>query len=435
MSQQLKRFLDQYGDTNGVFYLGHAAIMAVLNGKKILFDPIVESQPYDDAWVFFPPQVDHDSLYDVDAVLVSHIHQDHYDLKFLKGLRPEVKIIIVGQRPSFEADIAGKLGREITVIPPETVTEVMDGVFMYGVNHESNGIDSSVIAYTKELCVYHGNDNYLKPESMAKFPRVNPRIDVACIPYAYIHWYPFLMEYPDERLHEKDAESDRLVNHYMDDFLAMVDVLKPRVAIPFGANLLIDDGNARSTINMSVRTPIELANYAHAKRPDLGNVVLPMLAGDFCGKPDGPDGPLKVDISHAYDAASYRDAAHEFLSARPQKTVQGDFRAVDLDAFVALLNKRLEQVDETHDNVLQFQLEYQGAPLRFEIDLLSKRARQVEEFNTARPRHRFALDQVASADWLSGKSFLEIIGTRRFTLLREPDLYLPEVLRIVNTVI
>ena len=434
-SQQLKHFLEQYGQTNGVFYLGHAAIMAVLNGKKILFDPIIESKPYDDAWVFYPPQVDDKSLYHVDAVLVSHIHQDHYDLTFLKGLAPDVQIIIVGQRPSFEADITAKLGRPVTIIAPETVTEVFPGVSIYGVCHETNGIDASVIAYTDDFCVYHGNDNYLQPASMAKFPRINPRIDVACVPYAYIHWYPFLMEYPDHLAHEKVAECDRLVNHYMDDFLNMVDILQPKLAIPFGANLLIDDGDARSVMNMAVRTPIELCNYAHAQRPDLSSVVLPMLAADYCGKPDGADGPLRTVMFHQYDADSFRDAADAFLRSRPQKTVPADRQAVDIDAFVARLNQRLQKCSGAIDNMLQFDMHYMNEAVRIEIDLRTYRASRVPQFAADRPRHRLALDQIASADWLNGKRFEEIIGMRRFTLLREPNLYLPDVLKLLNTVV
>jgi L-ascorbate metabolism protein UlaG (beta-lactamase superfamily) len=88
-----------------VFYVGHASALVVLNGRKILFDPIVLSQPYGNAWVFYPQQIVDPRWYEVDAVVVSHIHQDHYDVQFLRELKPEVKVFIVGQRPSFEADI------------------------------------------------------------------------------------------------------------------------------------------------------------------------------------------------------------------------------------------------------------------------------------------------------------------------------------------
>ena len=58
----------------------------------------------------------------------------------------------------------------------------------------------------------------------------------------------------------------------------------------------------------------------------------------------------------------------------------------------------------------------------------------VELFTEGRPFHHFKLDPVASSDWLNGDRFEEIIGTRRFTVKRVPDLYLPDLLRLLNTV-
>jgi L-ascorbate metabolism protein UlaG (beta-lactamase superfamily) len=370
MNQQLTRFYDRFGAGNGLFYPGHASALVVLNGKKILFDPIVISQPYDDAWVFYPPQIVDPRWYEVDAVVVSHIHQDHYDLKFLSKLGPQVKVMIVGQRPVFEKDIQQKSGREITILQPDTVNEIFPNVYLYAINHESNGIDSSAIVYNDDFCVYHGNDNYLQPESMRRFTQVRPHIDVACIPYAYIHWYPFLMEYDEADLAHKDAERARLVNYYMDDCLNNAEILNADVVIPFGANLLIDDGNMRSEINMAVQTPVEFTDYARSQRPDIGARVQPMLAGDFYGV--GPDGP-ELEIAR-------------------------------------------------------------GLRLLIEVDCLDYRARRAEQVNTARAYHHFKLDQVASADWLNGKRFEEVIGMRRFTVKRVPNLYLPNLLRLINTV-
>lgn len=433
MNPQLSSFYERFGDGDGLFYVGHASALVVLNGRKILFDPIVLSQPYGNAWVFYPQQVVDPRWYEVDAVIVSHIHQDHYDVQFLRELKPEVKVFIVGQRPTFEADIQEKAGREITILPPETVNEIFPGVKLYAVNHETNGIDSSAIVYNDKFCAYHGNDNYLQPESMRKFTKVNSHINVACIPYAYIHWYPFLMEYDDseEGQAHKERERARLVNHYMDDFLNNVEILNPDVAIPFGANLLIDDGNMRSEINMAVQTPVELTDYARRVRPDTGKRVQPMLAGDYYGI--GPNGP-ELTIARAYDAEEYRDDAQVFLAARPQKAPLVDGPPVDLPAFLRDLNARLKGCGAPIDNIVRMDLEYRGGKVRVEIDCLTYHAQAVELFTEGRPFHHFKLDPVASSDWLNGDRFEEIIGTRRFTVKRVPDLYLPDLLRLLNTV-
>ena len=74
----LKQFYRIHGQTNGLFYLGHASVLAIFGGKRVLFDPVVLSKPYADSWAFFPAQVVDSSLFEVDAVVVSHIHQDHW---------------------------------------------------------------------------------------------------------------------------------------------------------------------------------------------------------------------------------------------------------------------------------------------------------------------------------------------------------------------
>jgi len=184
---------------------------------------------------------------------------------------------------------------------------------------------------------------------------------------------------------------------------------------------------------MAVQTPVEFMNYARATRPQTGSIVRAMLAGDYCGL--DADGSLSVTIVRAFEAEEYRDAAQEFLAARPQKTAQLDGPAVDLAAFIERLNGKLAGCGVPIDNVIRMDLDYRGGKVLIEIDALTYRARLVEAFDDARPYHHFKLDPVASADWLNGKRFEEVIGMRRFTVKRVPDLYLPDLLRLVNTVI
>ena len=100
--------------------------------------------------------------FDVDAVVVSHIHQDHYDLEFLKALDGRAKIFVIGGRPAFEQDLKKNGIKNLHVIQPETTVEILDGTRLFGVTHESNGIDASAIVFNEDFCVYHGNDNYLQ---------------------------------------------------------------------------------------------------------------------------------------------------------------------------------------------------------------------------------------------------------------------------------
>ena len=426
----LRQFLKKYSDGSGLFYMGHASILCVFGGKKILFDPVVLSEPYGDAWTFYPPQVKDPAVFEVDAVIVSHVHQDHYDIEFLRALDKRIKVIVIGGRPAFEDDLRSNNIKNLHIIQPETVVEIFDGVYIYGVCHEYNGIDASAIVYNHEFCIYHGNDNYLEPKSLKKFKLVSPAIDVACIPYAYIHWYPFLLDFPGEPDSLKLAECDRLVNMYMESCLTSIRILQPKVMIPFGANLLLDDGDAYSTMNLAVKSPFEFAEYASLQAPELNGTIKPLLAGDFCGYELSK---LSYNIKEGVQVSSYRNAADQYLKSKPVKQLPA-WRPIDRSEFIIQLHHKLTHIPPLA-HTIRVELDYLGETLRVEIDCFKQTACWIKKFTDCLEFHQFNLDPVASGLWLNGKRFEEIIGTRRFRALRHPNIYNKEVLRIINTIL
>jgi hypothetical protein len=73
--------------------------------------------------------------------------------------------------------------------------------------------------------------------------------------------------------------------------------------------------------------------------------------------------------------------------------------------------------------------------LKIEVNCLNLIANWVDQFEDNVQFHLFSLDPIASGLWLNGKSFEEIISSRRFTLIREPNQHNKEILRIVNTIL
>jgi len=412
--------------------MGHASVIGVFGGKRIIFDPVILSKPYSDSWVFFPPQVQDPVVFDVDAVVVSHIHQDHYDLEFLKTLDGRAKIFVIGGRPAFEQDLKKNSIKNLHVIQPETAVEIFDGIWLFGVTHESNGIDASAIVFNEDFCVYHGNDNYLQPDSLRKFQGVGRAIDVACIPYAYIHWYPFLLECEDDQLTSKQAEGTRLVNLYMDDCLNAIRILQPKAMIPFGANLLLDDGNAFSEINLAVKTPIEFCEYSKGVDEYFEGIVRPMLAGDCCWMLDDD---LHFLINNNLCSESYRSQADQYLKGRPRKLTKPDWKPIDIDIFIDAINTRIAHICETLNQFIFIEFSYLNVSIKIEIDCTRNAVRRVSEFKLCKPYHLFKLDAISGGIWLNGGRFEEVIGTRRFTLRRVPNIYSKEVLRFLSTAI
>ena len=106
-----------------------------------------------------------------------------------------------------------------------------------------------------------------------------------------------------------------------------------------------------------------------------------------------------------------------------------------MDVFIDEINIRLAHIYEKLNQFIFIEFNYLDVGIKVEIDCTKNAARRVSEFNLCRPYHLFKLDAISGGIWLNGGRFEEVIGTRRFTLRRVPNIYSKEVLRFLSTVI
>ena len=66
-------------------------------------------------------------------------------------------------------------------------------IWVYGCLHEYNDIDSSLVISNDNLSIYHGNDNFITQKTLVPFKKKVGNIEVGCIPFAFIHYYPYLL--------------------------------------------------------------------------------------------------------------------------------------------------------------------------------------------------------------------------------------------------
>ena len=427
----LSKFSSICEGTDGVFYLGHASILVQLNGKRILMDPIVLSEPYSGSWAFFPPQYVDESLFDVDAVIVSHVHQDHFDKDFLKRLNPNCKILIVDGRESFNKRLKSLKLKNIVFLQPGIVHEVFDGVFIFGLLHETNNVDASSLVFTNKFSVYHGNDNYCSAEIIEQFHEVVHDIDVACLPYAYIHWYPFLLVEELQTI-DRIRETNELIELYMDHCIASAKILGAKVVIPFGANLVLDNGDATSKMNLAVKTPLEFLVYARDKNPDLEHVIQPLNAGDHVVS-DAKGIYVHREIVESCE--QYRGRMSQFLENRFNGHEISSVDPISIEKFTNQLSLRISDLESEINFEIWIELNFVSGTQYLLINPAMKVVKIKPDLNSANPFYCFKLDPIASRLWVSGVSFEAIIGTRRFELMRKPDKSEPEVLKFINTML
>lgn len=76
---------------NAVAYLGHATVLVELDGTKLLTDPLLRRRV---THLRRASSVEVDSVRELDAVLISHAHHDHLDLRSLMRLDRSVQIVV-----------------------------------------------------------------------------------------------------------------------------------------------------------------------------------------------------------------------------------------------------------------------------------------------------------------------------------------------------
>ena len=197
--------------------------------------------------------------------------------KFKKKNTP---IYILDGRPGFKRSIK-KEKIKVKYIKVKKKTYIDKDTWVYGCLHEYNDIDSSILISNDQLSVYHGNDHFITDKSLISFKKKVGHIDVACVPFAYINYYPYLLN----GILKKDSKSEatRVENLFMDYGIQQSKILKPKIIIPFGSNLFHID-NPKCEMNKGVATPSDFVNYAKKNDKSFYKNYKTMLSGSFLFK-------------------------------------------------------------------------------------------------------------------------------------------------------
>jgi len=77
-----------------VTFIGHSTLLMDVAGKKVVTDPWYNEPVYGGIYHRRPPGIPLEKLADVDVILISHAHKDHYDEKALARLNKEALVIV-----------------------------------------------------------------------------------------------------------------------------------------------------------------------------------------------------------------------------------------------------------------------------------------------------------------------------------------------------
>lgn len=170
---------------NKVQFVGHSSVLATLNNRHFLIDPILSDKLLGVVKRKDPPGIDIDNLPPFSALLVTHAHYDHLDLFSYKFFPQKTPIIVPA---GLESLISRLLNNPVIPLHPWSSHE-SDGVKITALPAMHFGFRLSGMRYTrcnayalegKNKTVFHAGDTAYGPH----FADIGNAfsIDAACLP-------------------------------------------------------------------------------------------------------------------------------------------------------------------------------------------------------------------------------------------------------------
>jgi UDP-MurNAc hydroxylase len=203
-------------------------------GVRILTDPWIGTPAYDGAWLQFPqPVINAKEVGRLDYIFISHIHEDHCDLKTLLYLDRSAKIVLMDRHPNLVenflhyhnlsfGEVIKLRPRQLWEVTPSLFFEVVEADPAHDLNHL---IDSSLIIHFDGKAVYFANDNPPYPALDDYLSRY--QFDLALLPPVGGSGYPACYDNLTET--EKLKKADLIRHRYHAEMLDCLRRLEPRL--------------------------------------------------------------------------------------------------------------------------------------------------------------------------------------------------------------
>ena len=258
----------EHGSANAVGYLGgsvkfkvlsHACLLVSTETTSIVIDPWLLGSCYWRSWWNFPrASYDEDELAKVDAVVISHVHWDHWH-------GPTLKRFFAGKPVIVPDEPGGRSANDLAVCGFDDITRIAHGrkisvgdidLTLYQFGPFLN--DAAIVIEADGLTLLNANDAKVAGLSLDQILARHRPIDFAFRSHSSANTricFSTASE-PDRATDDRD--------HYMRSFALFMNRVKPRFAVPFASNHchLNDDV---FDLNAYITNPLELRGWLDAR--------------------------------------------------------------------------------------------------------------------------------------------------------------------------
>jgi len=182
-------------------FLGHASIYIKTEETSIVTDPwFSKSGAFLNSWFQFPDNTEIDFSWkdDLDYVCISHEHQDHFDIEFLKTLNKKTKIVIPKYKNRrFYDEIKRNFSNDVIEVNSKEKCLLGDVEF-YPIIQIPGWDDSGLLFKTPQETILDLNDMKLSDKNDIEWIKSNFDIDYLFVQFSGASWYPHVYPYSSE---------------------------------------------------------------------------------------------------------------------------------------------------------------------------------------------------------------------------------------------
>lgn len=316
--------------------LSHACALIRTDQHAVVIDPWLVGSCYWRSWWNYPRvDIDEAALARVDAVVISHIHWDHWHgptlKRFFKGKR-----VIIPDEPGLrsETDLRAIGFRDIVRVPHAGSVDVGDirlTLYQFGLYLN----DAAIVAEAQGVKILDANDAKIAGAALGQLTRRHGRFDFAMRSHSSANARICFRIRGEELTDVDDRE------HYFRSYVAFMDKVRPRHAVPFASNHCHLHADVYA-LNPYVSNPMELGRYIGQRQvaSDPGWEFAPMLPGSSWSSVSGfhlrsPD--CFDDLENRF--AAYRAEVADRLDAYTRQENAVEVRDTLLQSFIAMLPK------------------------------------------------------------------------------------------------
>ena len=281
--------------------LSHASLLVKTAEVSLIIDPWLVGSAYWRSWWNYPlPEFDVDEVCDVDAVIISHIHWDHWHgptlKKFLKG-----KLVVVGDDPNprsvndlkqigFDTVRVAKHGKKVSI----------GDIQLYFYNFGLLLNDSAIVVETPDAKILNANDAKLAGASLRHLAKKHGHFDFALRSHSSANPRICYSIHGDKSFVPDDRD------HYLRSFQLFMNAINPTYAIPFASNHCHLQEDVQD-FNSYVSKPSELAKFLRSNEANKAWQFIPMLPGSSWSSVSG----FELKNQDAFD--HYEDKIADYI--------------------------------------------------------------------------------------------------------------------------